>query len=579
MDNDIEDNDDTTFYSLVAEEESEHSSNFEAILIDAGSIDAKDTFASDSNLVASAENETYQSSLNEVDPDHIDISALSSSLSSQHTEDLEKQLDITQPMVTSMQSINLCEDTNNKDPSSKCEETLSAGLSIPSLIENLSDIVEMPTPVPQATEPKVTTPTSYFTTPSPNPTFTHQITPDVINVEEMGDIESSTDSELWLPSQDTIELISQSIKGTLDPQYLTKARPNSTVAFVSPAIELVIKYHGESAAQGLQTPLPPVSESNIQLLIGEGRFLSAVNMLTELLNCSEMNIKTIRLWTLRFSLLLKLKLYSTAEVEMAMFGNLDNCDLYYSFYPNEFPEQKGSIIPWSFRLLWSILPLHCPTVGGLYGALDRMYGLVYHLDQALLAGLPYLQEQRVIQYKTCLLVQVAGALAGSGSIQPAIKLLKQIRASQPNMTVSVSNAIIRLYYQVGNIYKGEQLLAEVQSKLTEEEREMNNGFKCIAHGEYNEAYQHFARVVNLNPCNTVASINGAVCLLYLGRLGDSIVQFEGASRISLHPMLLFNLVSLYELKTIASSTKKYHLLDSITCKSDWEAFPFECLRL
>ena len=39
---------------------------------------------------------------------------------------------------------------------------------------------------------------------------------------------------------------------------------------------------------------------------------------------------------------------------------------------------------------------------------------------------------------------------------------------------------------------------------------MNAGFQSIAHGNYNEAYQHFARVCNINPGNTVASNNGAV---------------------------------------------------------------------
>ena len=37
-------------------------------------------------------------------------------------------------------------------------------------------------------------------------------------------------------------------------------------------------------------------------------------------------------------------------------------------------------------------------------------------------------------------------------------------------------------------------------------------------------------------------------MLYLGKLGDSIIQFEGATKTSLHPTLVFNLVGLYELK-------------------------------
>ena len=577
MENDAEEDGDGTFYSLTAEEANasvylDSTVNIEPVPLNESALDSLDE--------PNSQLDYKEDGLSVMDPDHIDISFIAKA-GSDLTADNDTKNNEIEATGYSMQSINLT-DSDNISKVSESPPVCDDDIHVPEDIS--SDVVEMPQPVQQPLvldanipSPTVTTPTSYFGAVNQHPTFVHQTTPEVTEVEEQTDL--SIDSELWLPSQDTLQLISQSTDGVLDPQYLTKARPNSTVAFVSPAIELMMKYHGEAAAQRLQTPLPPVSEANLQQLVKEGRFLSAVNMLTELLNSAEMSPNTIKLWTLRFTLLIKLKLYSTADVEMAMFGNLDNCDLYYEFYHGEHPGKKGSIVPWSLRLLWSILPLHCPSAGGLYGALDRMYGLVYHLDQALLAGLPYLQEQRVIKYKTSLLIQVAGALAGSGSIQPAIKLLMQIKNDQPDMAVPVSNAIIRLYYQVGNIHKGESLLAEVQNKLSEEEKEMNNGFKCIAHGEYNEAYQHFARVVNLNPTNAVASINGAVCLLYLGKLSDSIVQFEGASKISLHPMLLFNLVSLYELKTIANTTKKYHLLDSITSKSDWEAFPFECLRL
>lgn len=565
MDNEPDEGD-STFYSLTADES-------------VGEIHTDQSVrARDLEDVLEVVADDQIDSIEDMDPDHIDISLITKAGNDFLNDCEDTDLD---SIVPSMQSINLTNSgseltgvNTDERPEDVIEDEIDMG------INDVSDVVEMPPAVQQPLvfdneipAPTMTTP--YFGGQSPG--FVHQIAPEIPEVGESGDI--SIDCELWPPSQSALQLIEQSAEGTVDPQYLTKVRPNSTVAFVSPAIELMMKYHGEAAAQRLQTPLPPVSEANLQHLVKEGRFLSAVNMLTEILNSAEMNPHTIKLWTLRFTLLIKLKLYSTADVEMAMFGNLDNCDLYFEYYSKEHANKKGSIVPWSLRLLWSILPLHCPNAGGLYGALDRMYGLVYHLDQALLAGLPYVQEQQVIKYKTSLLIQIAGALAGSGSIQPAIKLLMQIKKDQPDMTVPLSNAIIRLYYQVGNIYKGEELLAEVQGNLSEEEREMNSGFKCIAHGEYNEAYQHFARVVNLNPTNAVASINGAVCLLYLGRLSDSIVQFEGASKLSLHPMLLFNLVSLYELKTIANTTKKYHLLDSITSKADWEAFPFECLRL
>eukprot|EP00116_Pleurobrachia_bachei_P019289 sb/3479551/ len=385
---------------------------------------------------------------------------------------------------------------------------------------------------------------------------------------------SEDDGELWPPSPESLHLIET---GTVPAHLLTKPKPSTTVAFVSPAVELMMKSHGEQGAARLQTTPPETSEENVRMFVKEGRLLSAVNMLTDLLNGREMSIETLQLWTLRFVLLMKLGKYSTVDAEMALFGNLDKCDMYHEFYPES--KKKGSAVPWSMRLVWGLIPLHCPASGGLYRALDRLYGLVYHLDQVMHAGLPYLQEQRVVRYKSRVLVEIAGVLASAGSVQPAIKILKQVQTTQQELHIPITNAIIRLYFHVGNVTKGEQLLEEVENQLEEEEREVNEGFRCIAHGDYSEAYQHFSRAVNHNPNNTVAAINGAVCLLYMGRLGDSILQFEGAIKSSLHPTLVFNLVSLYELKTAASTTKKYQLLDLVTSKPGWEAFPFEFLRL
>jgi len=306
--------------------------------------------------------------------------------------------------------------------------------------------------------------------------------------------------------------------------------------------------------------------------------MSALNMLTEMLTNTTMSPKIIQLWAIRFALLVKLKLYSNAEVEMSMFGTLETVDLYYEYYPSEWLNRRGSIIPWSMRLLWAILPLHSNSSGGLYGAVDRMYGIVDHLDIALLAGLPYAQEQRVIKYKVSVLVQISGVLAGSGGMQPAIKVLNQLKTLQPSLSNVVTSAMARLFFQLGNIAKGDEMLASVAASLTPEEGSMNAGFSSLAHGNYSEAYQHFARVCSINPSNTVASNNGAVCLLYLGRLSDSIAQFESAVTGSLHPMLLFNLVSLYELQTASSTNKKCKLLETLTL-TDRDGFPYECLRL
>lgn len=49
----------------------------------------------------------------------------------------------------------------------------------------------------------------------------------------------------------------------------------------------------------------------------------------------------LQLWFVRLALLLKLGLFQNAEMEMEPFGNLDQPDLYYEYYPHVYPGRRG----------------------------------------------------------------------------------------------------------------------------------------------------------------------------------------------------------------------------------------------
>lgn len=48
-----------------------------------------------------------------------------------------------------------------------------------------------------------------------------------------------------------------------------------------------------------------------------------------------------QLWFVRLSLLVKLNLFHNAELEFEPFGNLDQPDLYYEYYPSVYPGRRG----------------------------------------------------------------------------------------------------------------------------------------------------------------------------------------------------------------------------------------------
>jgi hypothetical protein len=50
----------------------------------------------------------------------------------------------------------------------------------------------------------------------------------------------------------------------------------------------------------------------------------------------------LQLWFVRLALLTKLSLFQNAEMELEPFGNLDQPDLYYEYYPTVYPGRRGT---------------------------------------------------------------------------------------------------------------------------------------------------------------------------------------------------------------------------------------------
>ena len=51
-----------------------------------------------------------------------------------------------------------------------------------------------------------------------------------------------------------------------------------------------------------------------------------------------------QIWFVRIALLFKLKSFSSAEAELNAFGDFENPDLFYEFYPLIYPGMKGKFI-------------------------------------------------------------------------------------------------------------------------------------------------------------------------------------------------------------------------------------------
>ncbi|XP_055283777.1 trafficking protein particle complex subunit 12 isoform X2 [Moschus berezovskii] len=79
---------------------------------------------------------------------------------------------------------------------------------------------------------------------------------------------------------------------------------------------------------------------------------------------------SLQLWFVRLALLVKLGLFQNAEMEFEPFGNLDQPDLYYEYYPHVYPGRRGSMVPFSMRILHAELQQY---LGHPQESLDRLH--------------------------------------------------------------------------------------------------------------------------------------------------------------------------------------------------------------
>uniref|UniRef100_A0A0K2V156 Uncharacterized protein n=1 Tax=Lepeophtheirus salmonis TaxID=72036 RepID=A0A0K2V156_LEPSM len=225
----------------------------------------------------------------------------------------------------------------------------------------------------------------------PNPSITSPLICLKSTLPEDSEVEEI--DELWIPNQFTVDVlnnIAESSPGTYFPEKaaLTMTNLLSKEDNKDPIKNMVTHFHGPSeAARRSHIPnVDTVSQDyeGLKLLIKSECYRSAVALTGRLLESMgqishENNhfIKhtpaSLQVWFIRLSLLVKLNLINKAEAESEPFQpDGDKPDLYYEFYPEDFPGRTGPMISFSFRLLLAQIPqFH----GKTHETLDRLYFL------------------------------------------------------------------------------------------------------------------------------------------------------------------------------------------------------------
>jgi len=166
-------------------------------------------------------------------------------------------------------------------------------------------------------------------------------------------------------------------------------------------------------------------------------------------------------------------------------------------------------------------------------------------------------------------------------------LLQDMLSKYPN-DIWLLSSLGRVHLQMGNIKAAAITFKQVENLLPDVENSvlarLNRGYISLSVDQYDVANNHFQAVIDKNeyPYNLIATNNKAICLLYSGNLSPAIATLEETinknPEKNLQEMIVFNLCTLYDLKSDNSHEKKKSILN-LVAKFASDSFDLSVLKL
>ncbi|KAL6477507.1 hypothetical protein MHYP_G00133420 [Metynnis hypsauchen] len=428
--------------------------------------------------------------------------------------------------------------------------------------------------------------------------------------------------DAWLPSEETRRVLISVATQQVNPVHVERDRLSMPGLkfdnLQGDAVkDLMLRFLGDQAAMKRQVLTANSVEQNflgLKQLISTKNWRAAVDLTGRLLTAhgqgygksgqpTSHTTDSLQLWFVRLALLVKLNLFQNAELEFEPFGNLDQPDLYYEYYPTVYPGRRGSMVPFSMRVLHAELPQY---LNKPQESLDRLHSMrsvcekiLANLEEGLaedgsMMTLTQENRQASIQLWRSRLCRVMYSMANCLLMMKdyilAVETYHSIIQYEPQQRVQLLSGIGRIFLQIGDIRTAEKYFQEVEKTCEEKGTGpaqdmsvlMNKAFVYLSQNNYAEAHTCFSSILKIDPKNPVANNNAAVCLLYLGRLKESLGQLESLVQqdpaFYLHESVLFNLTTMYELESSRSMQKKQALLEAVACR-EGDSFNTQCLKL
>lgn len=431
-------------------------------------------------------------------------------------------------------------------------------------------------------------------------------------------------NDAWLSSEETRNILISVATQQYNPVFIDKEKltmPGLKFDNIQgdAVRDLMLRFLGEQAALKRQVLTANSVEQTflgLKQLLNSKNWRAAVDLSGRLLTAhgqgygksgqpTNHTTDSLQLWFLRLSLLVKLGLFQNAEMEFEAFKKLDQPDLYYEYYPHVYPGRRGSMVPFSMRILHAELRqyLGCPqeTLDCLHSMKTICLKILENLENGFaedgsMITMTNSNRQASVQLWRSRLGRVMYSMANCLLMMKdyvlAVEAYHAVIKYYPQQEPQLLSGIGRIFLQIGDIKTAEKYFQDaenvIQNLVNKDEPEkkiivlMNRAFQHLGQNNFAEAHKFFTEVLKVDPTNTVANNNAAVCLLYLGKLKESLRHLEGLVQQDpkhyLHESVLFNLTTMYELESSRSMQKKQALLEAVAVK-EGDSFNTQCLKL
>ncbi|KAM9201072.1 trafficking protein particle complex subunit 12 isoform 2-T2 [Dugong dugon] len=305
-------------------------------------------------------------------------------------------------------------------------------------------------------------------------------------------------NDAWLPSEGTrnvlISVATQQYSTVfIDKENLTMPGLKFDNIQGDAVKDLMLRFLGEQAAakrQVLNANSVEQSFVGLKQLINSKNWRAAVDLCGRLLTAhgqgygksglpTSHTTDSLQLWFVRLALLVKLGLFQNAEMEFEPFGNLDQPDLYYEYYPHVYPGRRGSMVPFSMRILHAELRQY---LGSPQESLDRLHRMkticskiLTNLEQGLaedgsMSNITQENRKASIQLWRSRLGRVMYSMANCLLMMKdyvlAVDAYHSVIKYYPEQEPQLLSGIGRIFLQIGDIKTAEKYFQDVE-KVTQ----------------------------------------------------------------------------------------------------------------